>query len=155
LLYVAIAVAVALVAWAFIVRARGAWARALALAAIIFVLANPLIVNETREPLHDVVALILDKSQSMTIEDREKKAADAFAALKEKIGNDKGLDLRTATVTTTTTGEDNGTQLFSAINSTLADVPPERVAGVIAITDGEVHDAPPSDKMTLKAPLNA
>jgi hypothetical protein len=155
LLYVAIAVAVALVTWAFVVRARGAWARGLALAAIIFVLANPLIVNETREPLHDVVALILDKSQSMTIEDREKKAADAFAALKEKIGNDKGLDLRTASVTTTTTGEDNGTQLFSAINSTLADVPPERVAGVIAITDGEVHDAPPSDKMSLRAPLNA
>jgi hypothetical protein len=155
LLYVATAVAVALVAWAFVVRARGAWTRGLALAAIILVLANPLIVNETREPLHDVVALILDKSQSMTIEDREKKAADAFAALKDKIGADKGLDLRTATVSTTTTGEDNGTQLFAAINSTLADVPPERIAGVIAITDGEVHDAPPTDKMNLKAPLNA
>ena len=48
-------------------RARGAWARALAFAALIFVLANPLIVHETREPLADVVALVIDRSQSMGI----------------------------------------------------------------------------------------
>src|SRR5215472_8908770 len=155
LLWVAIGIAAALTVWAFATRARGAWARGLALATIIFVLANPLIVRETREPLHDVVALILDKSQSMSVDERAQKAADAYNALKKKIATDKSLDLRTATVTTTTTGEDNGTQLFAALNSTLADVPPERVAGAIAITDGEVHDAPPTDKLTLKAPLQA
>ena len=48
--------------------------------------------------------------------------------------------------TTHATGEDNGTQLFAALNAALADVPPERVAGAILITDGEVHDAPPTGK---------
>src|SRR6185437_12417588 len=37
--------------------------------------------------------------------------------------------------------------------SALADVPPERVAGAILITDGEVHDAP--DKLSMHAPLQA
>ena len=151
----AIAVCVALVLVAFATRARGAWARGLALAAIILALANPLIVRETREPLNDVVALILDKSQSMSVGDRAQKAADAFAKLKKEIGGDKGIELRTATVLTTTTGEDNGTQLFKSLDAALADVPPERVAGAIAITDGEVHDAPAPGKLQLKAPLNA
>jgi hypothetical protein len=141
--------------YGFVVRARGAWARAFAFATLMFVLANPLIVHETRSPLHDVVALILDKSQSMGIDGRASQAQSAFEELKKKIAADSGLDVRTATVSTTTTGEDNGTQLFAALNSALSDVPPERVAGAIAITDGEVHDAPAPDRLALHAPLHA
>ncbi len=36
----------------------------------------------------------------------------------------------------------DGTRLFSALQSGLADVPPERVAGAIMVTDGVVHDIP-------------
>ncbi len=36
------------------------------------------------------------------------------------------------------------------VNAALADVPPDRVAGAIAITDGEVHDAPAPSKMRLQ-----
>ena len=39
-------------------------------------------------------------------------------------------------------GETDGTRLFSALTSALADVPPDRVAGVVMITDGRVHDVP-------------
>jgi hypothetical protein len=39
-------------------------------------------------------------------------------------------------------GETDGTHLFSALNATLADAPPDRVAGAIFITDGRVHDVP-------------
>jgi len=63
--------------------------------------------------------------------------------------------VRTAAVQTLTTGEDNGTQLFAGLNGALADVPPERVAGAILITDGEVHDAPPIDKLGIRAPVHA
>ena len=140
--------------YGFIARARGAWARALAFATLMFVLANPLIVHETRAPLHDVVALVLDKSQSMGIDGRSLQAQSAFEELKKKIAADRSVDVRTATVSTTTTGEDNGTQLFAALNSALSDVPPERVAGAIAITDGEVHDAPAPDRLALHAPLH-
>ena len=50
--------------------------------------------------------------------------------------------MRETSVTTTATGENNGTQAFAALNAALADVPPSRVAGAILITDGQVHDAP-------------
>ena len=35
-----------------------------------------------------------------------------------------------------------GTQLFSAVDRALADIPRSRLAGTIAITDGQVHDVP-------------
>ncbi|HEY1710415.1 MAG TPA: hypothetical protein VGG10_19245 [Rhizomicrobium sp.] len=154
LLWIAGAVGLAIVAYGFITRARGTWARLLAFAAIGFVLANPLIVHETREPLPDVAALILDRSQSMDIEDRNSEAGKAFEVLKAKLAKQPHLELRTATVTTSTSGDDNGTRAFSVINSTLADVPPERIAGTILLTDGEVHDAPDSAH-ALKYPLHA
>jgi len=138
-----------------VTRARGAWARALAFAAILLVLANPLSVHETREPLRDVVALVLDKSQSMEVDNRAARAASAFSDLRKKLGEDKSLELRTATVETTTTGEDNGTELFKSLDAALSDVPPERVAGAIAVTDGEVHDAPRADKLPFTAPFSA
>ena len=61
--------------------------------------------------------------------------------------------MRETSVTTTTSGENNGTQAFAALNAALADVPPAAIAGAILITDGEVHDAPAAGAMSLKAPL--
>ena len=39
-------------------------------------------------------------------------------------------------------GETDGTRLFAALRAALADVPPDRVAGAIMLTDGRVHDVP-------------
>ena len=152
-LWVLIVAAVLLTLYAFVRRARGAWARGLAFAAALLALANPLIVHEKREPLTDVAAIVLDRSQSMSIEHRSADAARALAEIKKRLGTEKDLEIRETTVTTQTTGEDNGTQLFTALNAALADVPPERVAGAIVITDGEVHDAP--KKPAIRAPLQA
>jgi hypothetical protein len=154
LLWIAGGIALLLLLIGAIARARGTWARALAFATIGLALANPLIVHETREPLPDVAALVLDRSQSMSVEDRGAKATKAFDALKARLAREPNLELRTATVTTSTTGDDNGTRAFTVINSTLADVPPERVAGTILITDGEVHDVPSTERAP-KAPLHA
>ena len=53
-------------------------------------------------------------------------------------------------------GETDGTRLFSALSSTLADVPPDRVAGAIMITDGRVHDVPAeAAALGFDAPLHA
>lgn len=153
LLWALIAIAIILTLAAFILRARGAWARGLAFAVLLAALANPLIVHEKREPLPDVAAMVLDHSQSMDIGGRKAEADKALAAIKAKLSADKSLELRVTTVQTRNNGEDSGTQLFSALNSTLADVPPERVAGAIFITDGEVHDAP--QKLSMHAPLQA
>ncbi|MEI9996606.1 MAG: hypothetical protein WDM91_18560 [Rhizomicrobium sp.] len=155
LLWIAAGLAAALIVASFALRARGAWARALVFAALLFVIANPLIVNETHAPLPDVAAIVIDRSQSMGIEDRRAQEDAALAAIRKQLAGDKSLEVRESVVTTTATGEDNGTQLFAGLNSALADVPPERIAGAILITDGQVHDAPPADKLSLHAPIHA
>src|ERR1700760_2358521 len=155
LLWIAIGLALVIVIASFALRARGAWARLLVFAALIFVIANPLIVHEARTPLPDVAAIVIDRSQSMGIENRRAQEDAALAAIRKQLSSDKNLEIRESVVTTTTTGEDNGTQLFAGLNAALADVPPERIAGAILITDGEVHDAPPADKLSIKAPIHA
>src|SRR5690606_34763578 len=37
-----------------------------------------------------------------------------------------------------------GTNLFADLNAALNDTPPDRIAGVIFVTDGQVHDVPKS-----------
>jgi hypothetical protein len=142
ILWVLIGAAVVLTGYAFFARARGAWARALAMAALLLVLGNPLMVHENREPLSDVAVIVVDHSQSMQIGTRLADADKAAAALKKRLQAEKNLEVRTVTVTTDPTGEDNGTQAFAALNAALADVAPSRVAGAFLVTDGEVHDAP-------------
>jgi len=119
--------ALLIVLYSFAVRARGAWARGLVFAIALLVLANPLIVHETREPLSDVVALIVDHSQSM--EHRRGDEDDAVAQIKKKLAGQTNLTLREGEISARNTGEDTGTQAFAALNEALADVPQSRVAG--------------------------
>ena len=113
-------------------RARGAWARGLAFAVLSAALANPLIVHETRAPLPDVMALVVDHSQSMDVGGRKAEADKAARGDQEARSRRSPIsNCAKATVTTRNTGEDNGTELFAALNNTLADVPPDRVAGAI------------------------
>ncbi|MDE2134796.1 MAG: hypothetical protein KGM97_01135 [Alphaproteobacteria bacterium] len=153
LLWAAIAAAVLLTAYAFLVRARGVGARALALLVLILALANPLMVRQSRAPLSDVLAVVIDRSQSMDIGSRLPDADRALGELKKRLARETNLDVRYATVTTKASGEDDGTPAFSALNAVLADVPPSRVAGAILVTDGEVHDTPA--KLRTGAPLQA
>ncbi len=49
-----------------------------------------------------------------------------------------------------------GTHLFADLNKALADTPPDRLAGVVMITDGEVHDVPKSaTALGFDAPVHA
>ena len=141
--------------YALRMRARGAWARALAFAIVLLALADPLIVHETREPLPDVMALIVDHSPSMDIRGRRAEADGTAAAIRKVLASDRTLEIREAYVPPPRPGDDTGTELFATLSSTLADVPPDRVAGAIAITDGEVHDAPSRSKPPLHAPFHA
>src|SRR2546423_14646686 len=134
------ALAAGLTGYALWRRARGAIARAGAFAIALVVLANPLIVRETREPLPDIVALVVDHSFSMTLDHRRAQADKAADEIAGRIAHDKTLDLRRAEVTSPL-NEDSGTRLIAGLASALADAPSDRIAGAIAITDGEVHDA--------------
>jgi len=140
-LWAAAALALVLAALLIFVRSRGAVIRALALAMMVLALANPSFTREDREPLSSVVAVVVDKSPSQNFGDRLKQTEEARALLAERLGRIPGLDVRFVEAGEAD-GETDGTRLFAALNATLADVPPDRIAGAILLTDGRVHDVP-------------
>ena len=149
--------ALALIILAFSVyrRAHGAWARLIAFMIVLLALANPLVLHETREGLSNIVALVVDRSQSMEIGTRRADADKALAAYREQL-KALNVEVREAEVLTSTDAgaETGGTALFTALNAALSDAPPDRVAGAIVITDGEVHDAPDPRTFHLGAPFH-
>ncbi|MFG1392259.1 hypothetical protein [Xanthobacter agilis] len=153
---IALAVAAAVLALALLAaRTRGAVFRTLALLVGLAALANPSLTREEREPLPSVVAVVVDKSASQSFDDRAAQTEAARAALSAQLGTLAGVEVRTITADSST-GETDGTRLFSALSAGLADVPPERVAGAILITDGRVHDVPQTPAaLGFAAPVHA
>ncbi len=133
----------ALVGFAIYLGIRGSWLRLGALAALLLALLNPAFQREDREPLPSVVALVVDKSQSQSLADRSRQTEEARAALARQIGQLRNFELREVVTGNERDGvAADGTRLFEALGQALADVPPERVAGAILLTDGQVHDVP-------------
>jgi hypothetical protein len=153
--WTAFGVAALLAALLLIARSRGAVVRAIALALMVLALANPSVTREDRDPIPSVAAVIVDKSPSQDFGDRAKQTEAAKTALVERLKRIPGLEVRVAEAGQAD-GETDGTRLFSALSSTLSDVPPDRIAGAVMITDGRVHDVP-ADAATLgfAAPLHA
>jgi hypothetical protein len=154
-LWAAIAAAVLIAALLLIGRSRGALVRIGALACLVLALANPSFTREDREPLSSVAVVVVDKSPSQSFGDRAAQTQATRQALTQRLGRIPGLEVRTVEAGEAN-GETDGTRLFSALGAALSDVPPDRVAGAILITDGRVHDVP-SDAGALgfSAPVHA
>src|SRR4029077_817283 len=141
ILWAAIAAAAVLALLLFVSRSRGATMRAVGLALIVVALANPSFTREDRDPLSSVAVVVVDKSPSQTFGDRTRQTEEARKAVVERLSRVPGLDLRVVDAGQSD-GETDGTRLFTALGSTLSDVPADRIAGAIMITDGRVHDVP-------------
>ncbi|WP_306141450.1 hypothetical protein [Roseibium sp. MMSF_3412] len=136
------AIALFLAALSGYLSLRGWVLRSLTMALLLFALANPAVEREDREPLSSVVALVVDKSQSQRLADREATTDEAAAEIQRRVAALKGFDLRV--LESRNAGSGNGTELFQTLSNGLADVPPERVGGAIIVSDGQIHDVPES-----------
>jgi hypothetical protein len=136
---------------------RGAVLRFLSFALLLIAIANPHLKQEDREPLNDVLAVVVDDSQSQAIADRTKRTEAVRKSLEAKLKAFPNLDVRWVhSASTSADSERDGTMLFTDLGQALADVPPDRLAGVIMITDGEVHDVPGSaSALGFDAPVHA
>lgn len=136
----------------YLVRGGRAWLSRLAgLTILIAAIANPSIVNEERDPLPSVAALVLDRSDSMAFGDRAEIAEAVFDKMRAELEAEPGIDLR---IVETESGE-NGTRLVEAVEGLMADVPRDRIAGAIFITDGQVHDIPEDlSRLTELGPIH-
>ena len=155
ILWAVIAAAVLFALVLFASRSRGAAVRTLALALIALALANPSFTREDRDPLTSIAVVVVDKSPSQNFGDRMAQTEAARAKILDALHRIPGLEVRVIEAGETD-GETDGTRLFTALNSTLADVPSDRFAGVIMITDGRVHDVPAdAGALGFSAPVHA
>lgn len=126
-------------------RMRSFILRMLAALTLILALLNPQTVEEDREPLKDEVLILRDASGSMSLGSRSSQIDTAYKALTAKLAEDSTLDVTTAIIP----ADVNGTRLTSTLVETLGGLPQSRLAGVIALTDGQIHDVPETPEKLL------
>ena len=149
-----LAVALALpVAYGIARGVRGAWVRLLAAAALLLALLNPVVLREERDPVKAVALLAVDRSDSQALDGRGAQTDAAAEAVRRAVAALPEFELREVSVRSGNVAEgDASTAVFSAIDTALADVPPDRVAGTIIVSDGQIHDVPV--KPTGPAPVH-
>lgn len=148
---VALAVVVALGILLALLRGLRGWAlRSLAAIVVFAALFGPSFQQEDRAPLSDIVILAEDTTASQNLSDRGAQTREAADALADEIAARANTEVRRVTVPD---GEgDAGTRLLSTLTDALAQEPRGRIAGVISLSDGQVHDGDlPID---LPAPLH-
>ena len=127
-------------------RAPGLSWRTVAVLILLAALVNPSMIEEKRSPQRDTAIIVVDESPSQRIGDRQRATDEALAALVDRLGHERELDVRVVRAGKPQPGAgDDGTRLFVALNRAMSDVPRERLAGVVMITDGQVHDIPGGD----------
>ncbi len=119
-------------------RLAGWWLRGLIAITVLLALANPSLQREDRTPLSDIVIAITDQSASQRISDRADQSQTGLQILRSQIAGIPNTELREITVPDAV--GDGGTQLMTALSAALAEEPKARIAGIIALTDGRIHD---------------
>lgn len=156
LIWVAAVLALLLVAVLILRRSRGAVWRGLALAALLAALLNPTLREEERESLANIALVVVDESTSQALDKRPEQKAAIRAELEQRLGKIKNLEIKWATSAKSDGTSAQGTQLFAALNSALTSTPPDRIAGVVLVTDGQIHDIPKSTAaLGFEAPVHA
>src|SRR3984893_1060341 len=136
-------------------RSRGALLRGLSLAALLLALANPTLRQEEREGLPNIAIVVVDESLSQTIAGRPEQTAAIRRELQQRLGGIPTLEVRWVSSSRPSGEAAAGTNLFADLNGALANTPPDRLAGVIMITDGQVHDVPKSaEALGFDAPVH-
>ncbi|UOA28776.1 hypothetical protein [Pseudosulfitobacter sp. DSM 107133] len=134
-----------------LVRGLRGWAlRGAAALVVLAALAQPSYQVEDRAPLSDIVILAEDTSASQSLPGRSEQTAQAADALEAQLAARPNTEVRRITVPDAE--GDGGTMLMRALSDALAEEPQARVAGLIALSDGQVHDADMA--LALPAPLH-
>ncbi|WP_281995725.1 hypothetical protein [Ruegeria faecimaris] len=132
-------------------RGLSGWAlRGLAALVVIAAMVGPVYQVEDRTPLTDIVVMIEDESASQTLSDRAEQTAQAAAELAAEIDARDNTELRRIRVGDS--DGDEGTQVMAALNKVLAEEPRARIAGILVLSDGIVHDV--DQAPDLPAPMH-
>ncbi|MBA2127105.1 hypothetical protein DLM45_12870 [Hyphomicrobium methylovorum] len=156
ILMVLAAFALALVILLILRRSRGALIRSAALAALLAALLNPILKEEQRESLANVAIVVLDESPSQKLAGRSEQMETIRGDLEKKFAKIPNLTIKWVTGGVPGDQTAAGTNLFTDLNAALSDTAPDRIAGVLFVTDGQVHDVPKSaGALGFDAPVHA
>ncbi|MGX9352759.1 hypothetical protein ACS3QZ_16300 [Shimia sp. W99] len=129
------AVAISVALW----RGLSGWAyRGLAGLVILAALSGPVLQTENRAPLTDIVLMLVDQSASQRLADRTERTETAAEALATRLAARDNTEIRRIDVPDG--AGDAGTEMMAALTEALAQEPGGRIAGVIALSDGRIHD---------------
>lgn len=127
-------------------RGLAGWAfRALGFALILAALANPSLQTEDRQALSDIALVLRDDTGSNRLAGRAAQTDAAAAHLTDELAR-LGIELRVVAVPDAP--DNGGSQMNTALEAALADLPRDRLVGVFVVSDGIAHDpvgaAPPA-----------
>ncbi|WP_375568208.1 hypothetical protein ABWH93_11620 [Seohaeicola saemankumensis] len=146
-----LAAIVMLAAGLALTRGLSGWAlRLLAGLVVLAALSGPNWQEEDRAALSDIVLMLVDRSSSQALGDRAARTLEAADALEAELAARPDTEVRRIEVPD---GDgDSGTQMMTALNEALAQEPRGRIAGIVALGDGRVHDMDRAPE--LPAPLH-
>lgn len=112
--------------------------------AFMFLFLNPSIIEEERNAVNDVMAVVVDKSPSQNFGERTATTNEALVKLQEKLNKLSDIESRVIEAPLSNRKSARETILFEALDQAMADVPKKRRAGIVMISDGQIHDIPTS-----------
>ncbi|KHQ53459.1 glutamine amidotransferase [Mameliella alba] len=120
-------------------RGLSGWAlRFLAGVILVGALAQPSYQVEDRAPLSDIVLMLVDETASQQLAERADITTEAAARLEAQLDARPNTEVRRIPVPD---GEgDAGTLLMTALSNALAEEPRGRIAGILLLSDGRLHD---------------
>jgi hypothetical protein len=128
-------VASLLIGITFYHRARGGVGRMIAFALLLAMFSNPVAEHALHQPVRDVAMLVVDDSASQDLPGRRAQIDRIVPSLRTQLKQLPDLEVREVHVT----GRDS-TALAAALVQATAEIPAERRAGAVLVTDGAIHD---------------
>lgn len=120
-------------------RGLSGWAlRLLAGVVLVGALAQPSYQTEDRGQLSDIVLMLVDETASQKLAERAQMTGDAADTLEARLTARPNTEVRRIPV-----GDaegDAGTLLMTALSNALAEEPRGRIAGIVLLSDGRLHD---------------
>lgn len=134
-----------------LMRGLSGWAlRGLGALLVVGALVQPMYQSEDRTPLKDIVVLLIDQSASQALLDRARTTENRTAEIEAALAARPNTQVHRIEVNDGP--DDTGSLLMTALSEQLSKLPSERIAGIILLSDGLLHDLELAPE--LPAPLH-
>jgi len=134
-----VALAFILLFFCLVRRLSGWFWRGCAVVCVLMALANPALKTEDRQSESDVVIIIIDRTSSQQLKNRPNQNVKALEHIVSMLQARANTMMRIIEVGDTPGNK--GSLLMSNLANVIAEEPQNRLAGVVIISDGQIHDA--------------